>query len=150
MDKIYLRAMLQIIITGHWFTDSVTRELKEFGSTEPQFNVLRVLNANPGKPCSVQEIQKGMVQKSSNVTRIVDKLLNKGYVHRQLNESNRRKVDISITLSGQQLLTELEEKVFAFHAPLQKNLTREECETLTHLIKKLKGKKDGYPNESKK
>ena len=139
MDKIYLRAMLQIITTGHWLTDSVTRELREFDATEPQFNVLRVLNARAETPCSVQEIQKGMVQKSSNVTRIVDKLLNKGFVQRQLNESNRRKVDITITSDGQQFLSQLEEKVFAFHAPLQKNLTPEECETLTHLIKKLKG-----------
>lgn len=139
MDKIYLRAMLQIITTGHWLTDSVTRELKEFDSTEPQFNVLRVLNAKPETPCSVQEIQKGMVQKSSNVTRIVDKLLKKGFVQRQQNEQNRRKVDITITSDGQKFLAQLEKKVFAFHAPLQKNLTPEECVTLTHLIKKLKG-----------
>jgi MarR family transcriptional regulator, 2-MHQ and catechol-resistance regulon repressor len=139
MDKTYFRAMLQIIITGHWLTDSVTRELKEFDSTEPQFNVLRVLNAKPETPCSVQEIQKGMVQKSSNVTRIVDKLLKKGYVQRKLNKTNRRKVDITITAHGKKFLAQLEEKVFAFHAPLQNNLTPEECVTLTNLIKKLKG-----------
>lgn len=139
MDKIYLLAILQIITTGHWLTDSVTHELKEFDSTEPQFNVLRVLNANPETPCSVQEIQKGMVQKSSNVTRIVDKLLKRGAVQRQLNEKNRRKVDITITSDGQRFLAQLEEKVFAFHAPLQKNLTPEECVTLTRLIIKFKG-----------
>jgi len=139
MDKTYLRAMLKIVSTGHWLTDSITRELKEFDATEPQFNVLRVLNAKPEIPCSVQEIQHGMMQKSSNVTRIVDKLLKKGYVNRELNEDNRRKVDISITPEGQLFLKKLESRVFAFHEPLHKNLSPEECETLTYLINKLKG-----------
>lgn len=131
--------MMQIITTGHWITDQITGELKEFDTTEPQFNVLKEIDCREGKAVTVQEIQEGMVQKSSNVTRIVDKLLKKGYVHRELNAENRRKVNITLTKEGATFLKKLDAKVSAFHTPMQKNLTTIECEQLTKLIKKLKG-----------
>ena len=90
MDNQYFQAIFQIIRTGHWITDQVSRELKEFGITEPQYNVLRILRGAKGEPLTVQRILKSMVQRSSNITRIVDKLLAKGYVNRQECPSNRR------------------------------------------------------------
>ena len=69
MNKDYLRTIHQIITTGHWITDRVGQELKEFDITEPQYNVLLVLNAARPNPVTVQEILDNMVQRSSNVTR---------------------------------------------------------------------------------
>ena len=138
-DKAYYRAIQQLIRTGHWITDRVGQELKSFDITEPQFNVLRILKGRKGVPCSVQEIQAEMVQRSSNVTRIIDKLLAKGLVIRQECPTNRRKMDINLTKAGEALLLELNEKVDAFHAPMGRNLSVEEAETLEKLIKQLKG-----------
>ena len=138
-EDIYLEAIYQIIRTGHWITDQVNCELKDFGISEPQFNVLRILRGNKGKPITVREIQGRMVQRSSNVTRIIDKLLEKGLVSRKECPSNRRKMDINITKQGEALLVKLDRKVKAFHEPMAKNLTEPEARKLANLILKLKG-----------
>ena len=76
----YFEAVLEIIKTGHWITDSVSKELKEYDIYEPQYNVLRILRGAKGTPISVNTILKHMVKVSNNVTRIVDKLTQKGLV----------------------------------------------------------------------
>ncbi|MBB6459793.1 MarR family winged helix-turn-helix transcriptional regulator [Flammeovirga kamogawensis] len=136
----YIKAIYQIISTGHWITDRVGSELKEYGITEPQFNVLRILRGQNGNPITVFEILERMVQRSSNITRIVDKLLEKGLVNRVECPTNRRKMDITITPKGLETLKELDKKVETFHEPIRSNLTELEAETLAKLIIKLKGK----------
>ena len=135
----YFMAIGEIIRTGHWITDSVSKELKEFGIYEPQYNVLRILRNAMGEPISVNRILENMVQRSSNVTRIVDKLAAKGLVERTLSTEDRRKMDILITRDGLKLLKKLDDKVQEFHKPMMKNLTKNEAETLKQLIIKLKG-----------
>jgi DNA-binding MarR family transcriptional regulator len=134
----YFEAVLEIIKTGHWITDSVSKELKEYDIYEPQYNVLRILRVVKGTPISVNTILKHMVQPSSNVTRIVDKLTQKGLVERTLSDEDRRKMDIIITEKGLVLLEKLDKKVQNFHKPMTKNLTKEETQSLTELIRKLK------------
>lgn len=134
----YFRTIHEIITTGHWITDQVSRELKEYKITEPQYNVLRTLKEANGKPLTVQFIQSKMVQRSSNVTRIIDKLILKNCVNREENRLNRRKMDVTLTEQGEKFLDKLDEKVIAMHAPLMENLTDEELKTLEILIKKLK------------
>ncbi len=139
MINSYYEAIIEIIRTGHWITDQVAVELKEFDISEPQFNVLRILKGRKGEPISVQEIQCEMVQRSSNVTRIIDKLLSKGLVERRECSSNRRKMDITITDKGADLLKKLNKKVNDFHKPMINNLTEQEAAQLKNLIRKLKG-----------
>ena len=136
--KSYFEAILSIIRTGHWFTDQVSRELKEFGIYEPQFNVLRILRGAK-EEVSASYILERMIQPSSNVTRIVDKLESRGLVTRTLCPEDRRKMDISITKAGLKLLTLLDARVAKLHEPMMQNLSEEEAHQLTYLIKKLKG-----------
>lgn len=142
MKNIYFAAIHEIITTGHWITDQVGLELKEYGMTEPQYNVLRILAATENSPITVQEILEQMVQRSSNITRIVDKLVTKGLVIRKECPTNRRKMDISITATGCGLLHTMDEKVKSFHRPFMENLSLEELEQLKHLIIKLKSRKN--------
>ncbi len=138
----YLKAIHQIIRTGHWITDMVSQELKEFGITEPQFNVLRILHGRKGLPITVQEIQERMVQRTSNVTRIVDKLLDKGFVDRRECPMNRRKMDVTITPEGVNMLAILGKRVYQFHGPMAQNLTEDDAQTISKLIIKLKGESE--------
>ncbi|MCL6265902.1 MarR family winged helix-turn-helix transcriptional regulator [Flagellimonas myxillae] len=135
----YYQAIFEIIKTGHWITDAVSRELREYDIYEPQFNVLRILEGAKSSPVSVNYILENMVQRSSNVTRIVDKLESKGLVERTLCSEDRRKMDISITEEGSELLKKLNKRVGDFHKPMLNNLTPEEAKTLKQLILKLKG-----------
>lgn len=134
----YYEAVIELIRIGHWITDNVSSELKEYGITEPQFNVLRILKGAKGQPIAVQEILENMVQRSSNVTRIVDKLVAKGYADRRECPTNRRKMDITITDQGRALLRQLDRKVHAWHKPMLDNLSTRELQTLKRLLTKLK------------
>jgi len=120
----------------------VSQELKEFGITEPQFNVLRILHGRKGLPITVQEIQERMVQRTSNVTRIVDKLLDKGFVDRRECPMNRRKMDVTITPEGVNMLAILGKRVYQFHGPMAQNLTEDDAQTISKLIIKLKGESE--------
>lgn len=135
--KEYYSTVHEIIKTGHWITDSVSKELKSFGIYEPQYNVLRILKESQGHPISVNAILDQMVQRSSNVTRIVDKLEQKELVVRTLSAEDRRKMDIEITNKGIELLEELDEKVKAFHLPMSKNLDKKELAQLKKLMLKM-------------
>jgi len=134
----YYSAIIQVIKAGHWITDSVSAQLKPHGVSEPQYNVLRVLNAAKDQPLTVEQISQQMVQRSSNVTRIIDKLVDKGLVSRQECTTNRRKMDIGITAAGMNFLAQLDKQVEAFHDPLLNKLSKEELITLARLIQKLR------------
>jgi len=137
MSKKFYQAVHQIITTGHWITDRISAELKVYDMTEPQFNVLRILRGAKGNPLTVQEILEQMVQRSSNITRIVDRLIGKGMVERKECATNRRKMDVSITEKGLTQLKKLDQKVAQFYAPMTENLNDAELESLVELIKKL-------------
>ncbi len=137
MSERYFKTVHQLIVAGHWITDQISRELKELGYTEPQFNVLRTLREANGGPLTVQEILGKMVQRNSNVTRIVDKLIDKSAVERKECATNRRKMDITLTKTGNEILDRLEKKVSEFHQPMMAQLSPDELETLKRLIKKL-------------
>ncbi len=139
MSNNYYEAAYELIKTGHWITDEVSRALKEHDIYEPQFNVLRILRGAKGQPVSVNTILEKMIQRSSNVTRIVDKLTQKGLVERALCSEDRRKMDIIITEKGLELLKILDKKVHALHKPMMNNLTDDEAKILKQLILKFKG-----------
>lgn len=140
MNKEYYHTIHQIITAGHWITSQINKELKEFGITEPQYNVLRILKARDGRAITVQEIQDGMVQRNSNVSRIIDKLLAVQLVDRKECPGNRRKMDITLTPSGLTLLKQLDQKVHQFHQPMSNNLSSHELIQLKGLIQKLRTK----------
>lgn len=137
MNETYFKAILAVVRKGYWMIDQVAKALKPHGVSEPQYNVLRILEEAKGKPLSVQAIQKAMIQTGSNVTRIVDKLLLKGLVNRSECPTNRRKMDISITKEGLAFLEVLDQEVRAVHQPLMELLSEKELEQLYDLLKKL-------------
>jgi len=137
MIEKYFQTIHEIITAGHWITHVVGKEVKAYGVTEPQYNVLRTLKEARGKPVSVHAILSKMVQQNSNVTRIIDKLLAKGYVTRTECPTNRRKMDISITNEGMAMLRRLDRRVLKLHEPLMDNLNETELEQLRTLINKL-------------
>ncbi len=102
------KASINILYTGSWLYNINSGYLKKFGITPEQFNVLRILRGSFPKPMMLAEITERMIDKSSNCTRLVEKLKQKGLVNRVTCENNRRQVDISITDKGQQLLKKID------------------------------------------
>lgn len=112
--------------------------LKPFDISIQQFNVLRILRGQQGKPANLNTIQERMVNKMSNTTRLVDKLLEKKLVDRCVCEENRRKVEIVITEKGLALLRELDPIVEEVENEIIKNLSPEDMEDLNLLLEKIR------------
>lgn len=83
--------------------------LKPHGITPEQFNILRILRGQHGRPMALRDISGRMIDRNSNTSRLVDKLMAKGLVRRETCPSDRRRVDIALTEEGNALTIQLKE-----------------------------------------
>ncbi len=136
LDK---RTILNIMYTQSIISESFNEVIKPYEISPEQFNVLRILRGQKGKPANMCVIQERMVARTSNTTRLVDKLLNKGFVTREVCSENRRKMDIAITEKGLALLKELDPKIAEHEKSYSQNLSNTELEQLNALLEKFRG-----------
>uniref|UniRef100_UPI00404AC949 MarR family winged helix-turn-helix transcriptional regulator n=1 Tax=Flavobacterium sp. TaxID=239 RepID=UPI00404AC949 len=132
------RTVLNIFYTHQSITESFLDVVKTFDISMEQFNVLRILRGQHGKPANMCIIQERMVAKTSNTTRLVDKLLAKEYVERAVCAENRRKIEITITKKGLDLLETLDPLIIENEKHFAENLTSEELTTLNDLLEKFR------------
>ena len=128
--------VLNILFTQNCIADKFNEILKPYELSSEQYNVLRILRGQNGKAVNMCLLQERMIAKTSNTTRLVDKLLLKNLVTREICPSNRRKMEIEITQKGLNVLTELEPKVRNQEVSLAQNITNEELITLNNLLEK--------------
>jgi DNA-binding MarR family transcriptional regulator len=134
------RAILNITYTQIVLTDSFNEIIKQYDISGEQYNVLRILRGQKGHPANMCIIQERMLAKTSNTTRLVDKLLLKDLVTRNVCPENRRKIEVLITQKGLNLLTALDPKVTEHEELFAKNLNNEELEQLNTLLEKYRTK----------
>lgn len=135
----YQKMLLNIYFTSSWFTTVTTRILKPYRLTLQQYNVLRILRGQHTKPASVGLIQERMLDKSSNASRLIDKLLLKKLVDRKTCPSDRRQMEIRITQKGLDLLAELDGKMNQGELSAQSNISAEEAKTVSDILDRLRG-----------
>ena len=128
--------VLNILFTQNCIADKFNEILKPYELSSEQYNVLRILRGQNGKAVNMCLLQERMIAKTSNTTRLVDKLLLKSLVTREICPSNRRKMEIEITQKGLNVLTELEPKVRNQEVSLAQNITNEELIILNNLLEK--------------
>lgn len=133
----FLKAILNILVTADRISSATNAALKPFGVSKEQFNVLRILRGQHPSPSSLQLISERMISKSSNATRLVEKLRQKGYVERGLCPTNRRKVDILITKKGLDALKEMDPLVRSGSDDMR-TLTKAEARELNRLLDKMR------------
>lgn len=139
------KTVLNILYTQNIITDKFSELLKPYDLSEEQFNVLRILRGQKGKPANMCLIQERMLAKTSNTTRLVDKLLLKDFVTREVCPNNRRKMEVQITEKGLNLLSELDPKVIEHENSFSKNLNQEELEQLNVLLEKFRKQEKQTP-----
>jgi DNA-binding MarR family transcriptional regulator len=130
------KAILNIMYTQNVINDKFLEILKPYDLSGEQYNVLRILRGQKGNPANMCIIQERMLAKSSNTTRLIDKLLLKDFVTREVCPENRRKIEVLITQKGLDLLTELDPKVNEHEKLFSSNLKTEELQQLNHLLEK--------------
>ncbi|WP_192822363.1 MarR family winged helix-turn-helix transcriptional regulator [Rufibacter sp. LB8] len=104
----YKRMVVNVMFTGNWLQKEFSAQIKPYGISMQQHNVLGILRGQYPNPATLGLIQERMMDRDSNATRLVDKLLEKGLVTRCQCSHNRRKVDIIITDKGLELLKQTE------------------------------------------
>lgn len=132
------KTVLNIAYSSIWMKDEIISALKPYDISIEQFNVLRILRGKKGEPTNLQDIQERMINKMSNTTRLVDKLILKGLVERFVCEKNRRKVDIYITEEGLKLLKEIDPVIEERETLMTSKLSTLELENLNTLLTKLR------------
>ena len=109
--SVHQRAHLNIMYTGNWLVDNTLKVLKPLGITHQQYNVLKILKGKYPESCAACDIKEVMLDKGSDLTRLIDRLITKGVVTRTVCEENRRKLDIGLTEKGLALVKMIEPKM---------------------------------------
>lgn len=130
------RTIIHFMLVEHKINETISNLLKPFEVSLQQFNVLRILRGQDGKPANLTTINERMVTKMSNTTRLVDKLLLKGYVERKTCPSNRRKIEITITDEGEMNLEKMDKAMKIAEEKILENLSQKELEQLNTLFDK--------------
>lgn len=105
------KLFINILFTANWLNNETLKALKPFGLSPQQYNVLRILKGQHPDSITVNNIIDRMLDKSSNASRLVDKLKQKELVEREVCTNDRRQVDVKITNKGLKLLTEIGDKL---------------------------------------
>ena len=132
------KIILNVLYTQNVIADKLNEILKPYDLSGEQYNVLRILRGQKGNPANMCVIQERMLAKTSNTTRLVDKLLLKNLVTRKVCPENRRKIEVLITQKGLDVLTELDPKVIEHENSFSKNLNAAELEQLNQLLEKFR------------
>jgi len=136
----YHKLVVNVLFTGKWLEYSHRQFFKNFALTLQQYNVLRILRGAAPAAATVQYITNRMLDKSSNASRIVDKLEEKGLSSRTVCPANQRAVDVHITTAGQDMLQKID-LVFKVEQELAKVLTEDEAKMLNNLLDKIRNAK---------
>ncbi len=130
------KIILNIMYTQNILAEKFNELLKPYDISGEQYNVLRILRGQKGNPANMCVIQERMLAKTSNTTRLVDKLLLKELVTREVCPQNRRKIEVSITPKGLAVLKELDPKITEHEESFTKNLNADEIVLLDQLLEK--------------
>jgi DNA-binding MarR family transcriptional regulator len=132
----YQKAIINLIYTFNWVNEKINRRFEPFDITQQQFNILRILRG-AGQPLSTLQIRQRMLDKMSDTSRIVDRLVKKGMVKKSTCREDRRLVDVLLTDKGKKLLQSMDgmneelDSVF-------KHLSNEEAKLLNVLLDKIR------------
>ncbi len=130
------RTLIHLMLVNNKVKETISTGLKPYGVSLQQFNVLRILRGQGSKPANLTTLNERMVTQMSNTTRLVDKLLIKGLVDRSVCEENRRKIEITITNKGLDMLKEMDVVMDKTEAKLVGDLTEKDLLELNTLLNK--------------
>jgi DNA-binding MarR family transcriptional regulator len=130
------KVMVNLIFTYNWTTEQLKQLFEEEGLTMQQFNILRILRGSL-IPLSTLQIRERMLDKMSDSSRIVDRLIIKGLVKKLICKTDKRLVDVTITSKGLNILEKLDVKEDKMEK-IVKALTKSEAKILNKLLDKIR------------
>ena len=135
--NVYQKASINLIYTVGWMRERTRQFFDAEEITQQQFNILRILRGSFPEPLSTLQIRERMLEKMSDTSRIVDRLVTKGFAKKVPCKKDRRLVDVLISDKGKKLL----EKLDAHQDEMDKlmgNLSEKEASELSDLLDKIR------------
>lgn len=132
------KAIINLIYTANWFFTAQNDFLKPFGITAQQFNILRILKGQHPKSISGKEIKSRMLDRNSDVSRLLDRLHLKKLIIRNICPNDKRAADVLIAERGLTLLANIDKQPKPLECKL--DLNEEEAYQLSDLLDKARGK----------
>lgn len=130
--------VLNVMYTSAWLDQLYNPIFKMNGITNAQYNVLRILNGSHPNPLSVGEIKERILFKQSDITRMIDRLVDKELVIRELCPNNRRRMDVSISLAGMNLLKKMNPEIDLAERKYLSNIEESQAELASNVLDKLR------------
>jgi DNA-binding MarR family transcriptional regulator len=132
----YQKATVNIIFSANWLHEKINVFLEEEDITQQQYNIMRILRGSQ-KPLSTLQIRERMLDKMSDTSRIVERMLKKGLVEKSICSSDKRLVDVILSKEGYDVLEKLDKKNDEIDSVLH-HLSIEEAETINRLLDKMR------------
>ena len=132
----YSKLGVNLMYTSNWFTGNLKSHFKKFGLTVKQYNILRILQGAQ-VPVSTSFIRERLLDKMSDVSRIVDRMEEKGLVQKNACQNDKRLIDVLLTKEGKKMLNTVSNKMNIVHELLA-NLKPKEVSQLNELLDKLR------------
>ncbi|NRB52257.1 MAG: MarR family transcriptional regulator [Saprospiraceae bacterium] len=133
------KMLVNLLFSADWVSHQIKEVLDQYGLTHVQYNVLRILKGSKGEPMTAGAIKEVLLFRSTDLTRLIDRLEKKELVKRGVCQENRRKVDISISARGLALLGKISPAISAgTNGYFSKSLSVEEAQTFNALLDKLR------------
>ncbi len=136
----YQKMVLNVLFTGNWVNMVNVRLLRPYKITPPQYNILRILRGQYPNVCTLGTVQSRLLDRMSNGSRLIDKLKANGYVTRDMDKVDRRKIKLLITQKGLDLLKELDDVVDGRLTKID-TISAEEAKIVSDILDRFR---DGY------
>ncbi len=138
------QVILNVLLTSGLIRGGSAAAVKPLGITWQQFNLMRILRGQGGKPASMRMLQERMLDPQSNASRLVDKLEGKKYVIRETSPLDRRQVSVLLTQDGERVLADASTKMSAYTKDLGGDLSDAELTALSDLLDRFR---DGFQTQ---
>lgn len=132
------KALVNVLYTAHWLQIKQKVFFAKYDITATQFNVLRILRGSYPMVLSTSDIRERLIDRSSDASRIVDRLSMKDFVVKTTSAIDRRLVDVKISQKGLELLLMIEEKINDLYGVFN-TLKNEEVKNLNDILDRLRG-----------
>lgn len=134
----FQKVSINLQFTANWLAANNNDFFKDFGVTMQQFNILRILRGQNGNSISAAEIKARMLDRNSDVSRLLDRLIDKKLVVKGQCKSDKRATDVMITENGLKLLSKIDVRLDEIDSKFL-NLTAKEATLLSDLLDKCRG-----------
>jgi DNA-binding MarR family transcriptional regulator len=131
-------ALLNVMVTSSWVMGELAAAMAPHGMTPAQYNVLRILRGSHPQRLTCSEVGARLLDRTPDVTRLLNRLQRQDLVERSCAEHDRRVVEVGITPAGLELLEAMQDDVEAVQQRLTRRLSDEECAHLSRLLERIR------------